>query len=168
MTVLPVLQVQSLYFHSPAIGEINLVTKDEWSAWTGGKFNNIWTGLASSIALLEHTSPNQLHPVYVAFCSYNFRKTGHKIYFKSMDDLISSRVVIGNISLKDTGMDSIAYLRDQTDDTAVTNVIKAHTWYTAQSETLERTEITSQVTRAFESTSTRDLSYDPNSVYENM
>ena len=47
---------------TPLVSGITLVTKDEWSAWIGGKPNHTWTGLDSSIALLEHTSPNQLRP----------------------------------------------------------------------------------------------------------
>jgi hypothetical protein len=70
----------------PLIGGITLVTKDEWSAWTGGKPSHTWTGLDSSIALLEHTSPNQLRPVYVSAAQkgYNFRRTGHKILSMSL------------------------------------------------------------------------------------
>ncbi|KAI2509805.1 hypothetical protein MHU86_4658 [Fragilaria crotonensis] len=116
---------------------ITLVTKDEWSAWTGGKPNHTWTGLDGSIALLEHTSPNQLRPVYVSAAQkgYNFRRTGHKISFKPSDDLISFQNVVWD-HLKDTGMDSIAYLRDPTDDAKMTNVIKAHARYTVQSAKL--------------------------------
>ena len=121
----------------PLIGGITLVTKDEWSAWTGGKPNYTWTGLDGSIALLEHTSPNQLRPVYVSAAQkgYNFRRTGHKISFKPSDDLISFQNVVWD-HLKDTGMDSIAYLRDPTDDAKMTNVIKAHARYTVQSAKL--------------------------------
>ncbi|KAI2512217.1 hypothetical protein MHU86_2093 [Fragilaria crotonensis] len=120
----------------PSLG-ITLVTKDEWSAWTGGKPNHTWTGLDGSIALLEHTSPNQLRPVYVSAAQkgYNFRRTGHKISFKPSDDLISFQNVVWD-HLKDTGMDSIAYLRDPTDDAKMTNVIKAHARYTVQSAKL--------------------------------
>jgi hypothetical protein len=118
----------------PLIGGITLVTKDEWSAWTGGMPNHTLTGLDSSIAFLEHTSPNQLHPVYVSAAQkgYNFRRTGHKISFKPSEDLINFHNAIWE-HLKDTGMDSIAYLRDPTDDTKITNVIKAHARYTVQS-----------------------------------
>ncbi|KAI2491585.1 hypothetical protein MHU86_22990 [Fragilaria crotonensis] len=121
---LPAPSSSSLLF--PSLG-ITLVTKDEWSAWTGGKPNHTWTGLDGSIALLEHTSPNQLRPVYVSAAQkgYNFRRTGHKISFKPSDDLISFQNVVWD-HLKDTGMDSIAYLRDPTDDAKMTNVIKAH------------------------------------------
>ncbi len=118
----------------PLIGGITLVTKDEWSAWTGGKSNHTWTGLDSFIALLEHTNPNQLCPVYVSAAQkgYNFRRTGHKISFKPSDDLTSFQNVVWD-HLKDAGMDSIANLRDPTDNTKMTNVIKAHARYTVQS-----------------------------------
>ncbi len=121
----------------PLIGGITLVTKDEWSAWTVRKPNHTWTGLDSSIALLEHTSPNQLRPVYVSAAQkgYNSRRTGHKISFKPSDDLFSFQNVVWE-HLKDTGMDSIAYLRDPTDDTKMTNVVKAHARYTVQSAKL--------------------------------
>ncbi|KAI2493005.1 hypothetical protein MHU86_21536 [Fragilaria crotonensis] len=66
---------------------------------------------------------------------YNFRRTGHKISFKPSDDLISFQNVVWD-HLKDTGMDSIAYLRDPTDDAKMTNVIKAHARYTVQSAKL--------------------------------
>ncbi|KAI2489014.1 hypothetical protein MHU86_25584 [Fragilaria crotonensis] len=102
-----------------------------------GKPNHTWTGLDGSIALLEHTSPNQLRPVYVSAAQkgYNFRRTGHKISFKPSDDLISFQNVVWD-HLKDTGMDSIAYLRDPTGDAKMTNVIKAHARYTVQSAKL--------------------------------
>ena len=120
----------------PLIGGITpLVTKNEWSVWTGGKSNHTWTGLDSSIALLEHTSPNQLCPVYVSSATqkgYDFRRTGQKISFKPRDDLISFQNVVWEY-LKDTGMYSIAYLTDTNDDTKMTNIIKAHARFTVQS-----------------------------------
>jgi hypothetical protein len=89
--------------------------------------------LDSSIALLEHTSPNQLRPVYIPASQkgYNFRRTGHKTSFKPSDDLISLQNVVWE-HFKDTGVDSIAYLKDPTDSTKMTNVIKAHARYTVQ------------------------------------
>ena len=83
---------------------------------------------------MEHTSPNQLRPVYVSSAQkgYNFRRRGHKTLFKSADDLIGYQNIVWN-HLKDTGMDSIAYLRDPTDGTKMTNVVKAHARYTVQS-----------------------------------
>ena len=121
----------------PTIGGITLVTKDEWSAWTGGKPNCTWTGLDDSVALLEHTSPNQLRPVYVSSAQkgYNFRRTGFKTPFKAANDLISFQNVVWD-HLKDTGMDSIAYLKDPTDETKMTNVVKSHARYTVQSAKL--------------------------------
>ena len=119
---------------APLIGGTTLVTKDRWSAWTGGKPNHTWTGLDSIVALLEHTSPNQLCPSYASAAQkgYNFRRTGHKIVRKLRDDLISFQNVVWE-NLKDTGMDSIAYLRDPTEGNAMTNVVKACARYTVQS-----------------------------------
>jgi hypothetical protein len=113
------------------------VTKGEWSAWTGGKPYHTWTGLDSSIALLEHTSPNQPRPVYVSAAQkgYNFIRTGHKISFKPSNDLISFQNVVWE-NFKDAGMDFIAYVKDPTDSTKMTNVVKAQARYTVQSAKL--------------------------------
>ena len=101
---------------TPLMGGLRLVTKDEWLAWTGGKPSLSWSGLDPFGGVLEHTSPNQLRPVYVlsAQKGCNFRRQGHKTLFKPADDLISFQNIVWN-HLKDTGMDSIAYLRDPTD-----------------------------------------------------
>ena len=98
---------------TPLLGGLTLVTKDEWSAWTGGKTNSSWSGLDPVGGLLEHTSPNQLRPFYISSAQkgYNFRRQGRKTLFKPADDLISFQNIVLN-HLKDTGMDSIAYLRD--------------------------------------------------------
>jgi hypothetical protein len=122
---------------APLIGGTTLVTKDRWSAWTGGKPDYTWTGLDNSTALLEHTSPNQLRPVYVSAApkGYNFRRAGHKIVFMPSDDLISFQNVVWE-HFKDTGMVSIAYLMDPTDGTAMTNLVTAHARYTVQSAKL--------------------------------
>jgi hypothetical protein len=40
---------------APLIGGITLVTKNKWSAWTGGKPNRSWTGLDGSVALIYLT-----------------------------------------------------------------------------------------------------------------
>ena len=48
----------------PIMGNIVPLTKDDWSAWTGGKPVSGWTGLASPTD--ELSSPNQLRPVLAA------------------------------------------------------------------------------------------------------
>ena len=113
---------------TPLMGGLTLFTKDEWSAWTGGKPNSSWSGQDPVGGVLEHTSPNQLRPVYVSSTQkgYNFRRQGHKTLFKPADELISFQNMIVWNHLKDTGMGSIAYLRDPTDGTKMTNVVKAH------------------------------------------
>jgi hypothetical protein len=99
----------------PLIGGITLVTKDEWSAWTGGKSSHTWSCLCLC-------SPERLP----------LQENWVQISFKPSDDLISFQNIVWD-HLMDTGMDSIAYPRDPTDNTKMSNVIKAHARYTVQS-----------------------------------
>ncbi|KAI2502610.1 hypothetical protein MHU86_11875 [Fragilaria crotonensis] len=114
-----------------AIAQARTLATDEESV-LGSQPNDCPSGAPSSFKLKP-----LLRPVYVSAAQkgYNFRRTGHKISFKPSDDLISFQNVVWD-HLKDTGMDSIAYLRDPTDDAKMTNVIKAHARYTVQSAKL--------------------------------
>jgi hypothetical protein len=116
----------------PTIGGLTALNKDEWSAWTGGKPKADWSGLVDHT--FDSTSPNQLRPVYVSAAQkgYNYRRTGLKDTFKPTDDLIAFQNSVWN-HLTDTGMDSIAYLKDPLDATKMTNVVKAHARFTVQS-----------------------------------
>ena len=118
---------------NPIMGDVILLSKDSWSAWTGGKPKADWTGLDPS-APTESTSPNQLRPVFVSAAQkgYNHRRTGMTTLFKPADDLISFQNSVWN-HLVDTGMDSIAYIPDPTDAEKMTNVVKSHARYTVQS-----------------------------------
>ncbi|KAI2491647.1 hypothetical protein MHU86_22930 [Fragilaria crotonensis] len=118
---------------NPIMGDVILLSKDSWSAWTGGKPKADWTGLDPS-APTESTSPNQLRPVFVSAAQkgYNHRRTGMTTLFKPADDLISFQNSVWN-HLVDTGMDSIAYIPDPTDTEKMTNVVKSHARYTVQS-----------------------------------
>ena len=120
----------------PIMGEVIALSKDSWSAWTGGKPKSDWTGLDPS-SQLETTSPNQLRPVYVSAAQkgYNHRRTGMTTLFNSADDFISFQNSVWN-HLTNTGMDSIAYLPDPTDETKMSNVVKSHARYTVQSAQL--------------------------------
>ena len=117
----------------PIMGDVIALSKDSWSAWTGGKPKADWTGLDPT-APGESTSPNQLRPVYVSAAQkgYNHRRTGMTTLFKPADDLISFQNSVWD-HLVVTGMDSIAYLPDPTDKTKVSNVVKSHSRYTVQS-----------------------------------
>ena len=116
----------------PTIGGLTALSKDEWSAWTGGKPKADWSGLEDHT--VDSTSPNQLRPIYVSAAQkgYNYRRTGLKDTFKPTNDLIAFQNSVWN-HLTDTGMDSIAYLKDPLDATKMTNVVKAHARYTVQS-----------------------------------
>ena len=124
------------------MGEVLLLSKDSWSAWTGGMPKSDWSGLDQS-SLQESTSPNQLRPVHVAAAQkgYNHRRTGMSIPFKPANDLIAFQNSVWD-HLVDTGMDTIAYLPDPTDKNKVSNVVKSHSRYTVQSaQTLIRDQV---------------------------
>ena len=120
----------------PIMGAVIALSKDSWSAWTGGMPKADWTGLDPS-SQLETTSPNQLRPVYVSAAQkgYNHRRTGMTTLFNPADDLISFQNAVWD-HLTDTGMDTIAYLPDPTDETMMSNVVKSHARYTVQSAQL--------------------------------
>lgn len=65
----------------PIMGNVIRLSKDDWSAWTGGKPISDWSGLAPS-ASDELTSPNQLRPDYASASqkAYNYRCTGMSSY----------------------------------------------------------------------------------------
>ena len=88
------------------MGEVIALSKDTWSAWTGGMPNADWTGLDPS-AQLETTSPNQLRPVYVSAAQkgYNHRRAAMSTLFKPTDDLVTFQNSVWD-HLTDTGMDS--------------------------------------------------------------
>ena len=113
----------------PKIGGVTLVTTDAWTVWTGGKPNSTWTGL--EVPLKDNKSPNQLRPSFGVQKSYNFRRTGCSVPYKPGDDFISFQQTVWK-HLKDTGMDSIAYLKDPMDESKMNNVVKAHSRYTVQ------------------------------------
>jgi hypothetical protein len=73
----------------PTIGGLTCLSKDEWSAWTGGKPKADWFGLADHT--FDSTSPNQLRPIYVspAQKGYNSRHTGLQDTFKPTNNLIA-------------------------------------------------------------------------------
>ena len=116
------------------MGDLVKLSKDEWVPWTGGKPNYDWTGLDLAEALSENTSPNQLCGDYAAAAQkgYNYRRTGLTVVFKKNDDL---QVFAKNVwnHLLDTGMDTIAYLRDPEYSNCMTDVIHGHSRFTVAS-----------------------------------
>ncbi|KAI2500370.1 hypothetical protein MHU86_14113 [Fragilaria crotonensis] len=130
----PAIEAAAIKPEKPIMGEVILLSKDSWSAWTGGMPKLDWTGLDPS-SLQESTSPNQLRPVHVAAAQkgYNHRRTGMSIPFKPADDLIAFQNSVWDHLVVDTGMDTIAYLPDPTDKAKVSNVVKSHSRFTVQS-----------------------------------
>ena len=117
----------------PTMGNIVSLSKDDWSAWTGGKPASGWMCLDAT-ASDELTFPNQLRPVHASASQkgYNYRRTGMTTQFSTPT---SSRVDFQNAvwgHLTDCGMDTIAYLPDPEDSLMMTNVAKRHSRYTVQ------------------------------------
>jgi len=116
------------------MGDLVKLSKDEWVPWTGGKPNYDWTSLDFSEALRENTSPNQLRGEYAAAAQkgYNYRRTGLTTVFKKNDEL---QVFVKNVwnHLLDTGMDTIAYLRDPEYSDRMTDVVHGHSRFTVAS-----------------------------------
>ena len=96
----------------PIMGNVVSLSKDDWSAWTGGKPALGWVGLDRSAAD-DLTSPNQLRPVHASASQkgYNFRRTGMTTLFTQASSLIDFQNAVWDY-LTDCGMDIIAYLPD--------------------------------------------------------
>ena len=114
------------------MGNVVALSKDDWSAWTGGKPASGWTGLDPS-AGDETMSPNQLRPVNAGSSQkgYNYRCTGMTTSFSSTSSLIDFQNAIWD-HLTDCGMDTITYLPDPENKLLMTNVVKSHSRYTVQ------------------------------------
>jgi Zinc knuckle len=127
----------------PIMGNIVSLSKDDWSAWTGGKPASGWTGLDPSAAD-ELTSPNQLRPVHASASQkgYNYRRTGMTTTFSPTSSLVDFQNAVWD-HLTDCGMDTIAYLPDPENELLMTNVVKSHSRYTIQTaKTLSATQLT--------------------------
>ncbi|KAI2488998.1 hypothetical protein MHU86_25602 [Fragilaria crotonensis] len=74
----------------PIMGAVIALSKDSWSAWTGGKPKTDWTGLDAS-AQLETTSPNQLRPVYDKYDKTN-DKAARTYLLASLTATLSNKV----------------------------------------------------------------------------
>ena len=114
----------------PIMGDIVSLSRDDWSAWTGGKPAPGWVGLDPSAAR-DLTSPNQLRPVHAAASQkgYNFRRTGMSTLFTQASSLIDFQNAVWD-HLTDCGMDTIAYLPDPENAMTMSNVVKSHSRYT--------------------------------------
>ncbi|KAI2493992.1 hypothetical protein MHU86_20523 [Fragilaria crotonensis] len=126
----------------PIMGNIVSLSRDDWSAWTGGKPAPGWVGLDPSTAD-DITSPNQLRPVHASASQkgYNFRRTGMTTLFTQASSLVDFQNAVWD-HLVDCGMDTIAYLPDPESSSMMTNVVRSHSRYTvATAKTLSSQQI---------------------------
>ena len=95
-------------------------------AWMGGKPNSTWTRLDSSASQFPLT-PNQLRSERISdsMKSYNYRKTGLVTLYDAKKDLMSFKSAVKK-HLKDTGMDTIAYINDLQSPTKMYHVVDQH------------------------------------------
>lgn len=119
---------------APKIGGMDEREKPEVKEpWTGDKPNVGWTGLAQGVLTTRRT-PNQFRPTDMRsmLTSYRYRKTGPETKFAVSDDLPNFRQKVWT-HLKDTGMDSIAYLPDPAQPSEMVDVIKFYHRFTTDS-----------------------------------
>jgi hypothetical protein len=124
------------------MGNIVPLSRDDWSAWTGGKPAPGWVGLDPSAAN-DITSPNHLRPVHASASqkSYNFRRTGMTTLFMQASSLVNFQNAVWD-HLTDCGMDTIAYLPDPENSSTMSNVVKSHSRYTvATAKTLSSHQV---------------------------
>jgi hypothetical protein len=105
------------------MGGLSQLTKNESSAWNGGKPKFDWSGLEGNPQ--SYTSPNHLRPVSVTAAqkSYNRRKAGIATKFKRDDDLFDFQRQVWD-HLSDNDMDTIAHLPDPSNPSRMMNVVK--------------------------------------------
>ena len=87
-----------------------------------------WRGLdVSQGTVAVNTTPNQLRPMHVGSSTkgYNLRRTGLTDKFKRTNDLTEFASKIWK-HLRNSGMDSIAYIPDPRDATTMLSVVKEH------------------------------------------
>jgi hypothetical protein len=128
----------------PTMGGLSRLSKNEWSAWTGGKPTADWTGLAGDEETKQpsYSTPNQLRPVSAASAQkgYNHRKTGMTAKYECVDDLVEFKYSVWE-HLEDTGMDTIAYLPDPAKPSRMMNIVKEHSRFTlATAKELSKTQ----------------------------
>jgi hypothetical protein len=107
------------------MGDVVQTSKDEYSAWTGGKPKPDWSGLDPT-APTSYMSPNQFRPIARSSqTSYNYRCTGFETKFTSSDDVTLFAEKTWR-HFEDTGLDTISYLPDIQDPLTMSSVIVDH------------------------------------------
>jgi hypothetical protein len=118
------------------MGGLAQLDHDKFVAWTGGEADLTWMGF--KVATPDFKSPNQLRSTNDDK-GYNHRKTGLSTKFNKTDLLIPFKKLV-QAQLKDTGLDSVAYLPDMRNK--MSNVITDHARFTLD---LARTGSTAQM-----------------------
>lgn len=125
------------------MGNIVLISKDNLSAWTGGKPLAAWIGLNPSISN-GHTFPNQLRPVHTSAFQqgYNYHSTDIMITpFSPPAVSLISKIPSGTTSLIAEWTALAGYLCDPECYQLMTNFIKVTSVsYTIQSAKALSTE----------------------------
>jgi hypothetical protein len=93
---------------TPTMGGIAQLDSAKFVAWTGGEPNADWTGF--KVATSDFESPNQLRSTNDVK-GYNHRKLGLSTKFNKSDLLLPFKKLV-QAHLKDTGLDTVAYLPD--------------------------------------------------------
>jgi len=124
------------------MGGVVRTTKDEWSAWTGGKPNADWTGLDASAEQTLGT-PNQLRSLYVksSQASFHNRTVGLEVKFVETADFTQFTGVIWRKWFLN-GMDTIIYLPAPDAPTEMLSIVTHHprfmlNWATTVSQLLK-------------------------------
>ena len=117
---------------TPKMGGLAQTSPSEQTAWTGGQPDHTWTSLSTS-APQDPETPHQLRPTHVGHAqkAYELRKTGLSAKFDDKQDFVRFVDKVWQ-HLKDTGMDSIAYLRDSEDPTRMVSVVKRHSRFSLE------------------------------------
>jgi hypothetical protein len=111
----------------PVMGGLAQLEQDKFVAWTGGEPDVTWTGF--KVATADFKSPNQIRSTNDVK-GYNHRKSGLTTKFSKTDLLLPFKKLI-QAHMKDTGLDTVAYLPDMRKK--MSNVITDHARFTLDS-----------------------------------
>ena len=115
----------------PIMGGLAQLDTDKFVAWTGGEPDLTWTGF--KVPTPDFKSPNQLRSTNDVK-GYNHRKSGLSTKFKKNDPLLPFKKLV-QAHMKDTGLDTIAYLPDMRQK--MSYVITDHARFTLDSARTE-------------------------------
>jgi hypothetical protein len=112
---------------TPTMGGLTQLDADKFVAWVGGEPAVDWTSF--KVPIPDYKSPNQIRSANDVK-GYNYRKAGLSTKFKKTDPLLPFKKLV-QAHLKDTGLDTIAYLPDMRQK--MSYVITDHARFTLES-----------------------------------